>query len=139
MRRLRFTDYDPEDQSILYDTLHGLADGLRRIAARPAVAVLRVKNRFPRPGTAPDAPVCGSNFERSSSSEQRVQPVMVDASAVGGYSDVAVNLLLEGPAAVAAGASGHVCEVQLQLLAVARQRSEAGHRRYIAYRNGMGT
>ena len=136
MRRLRFTDYDPEDQSIIYDTLHGLADGLRRLAAHPAVAVLRVKNRFPRPGTAP---VGSSNFERSSSTELRVQPVMVDASAVGGYRDVAVNLLLEGPAAVAAGASGHVCEVQLQLLAVARQRSEAGHRRYIAYRNGMGT
>ncbi len=96
-------------QAIIYDTIQGLADGLRCLAAHPAVAVVRVKNRFARNDPA-------------------------HAAAAGGYRDVAVNLRLEGPAG-----GGHVCEVQLLLLAVAQQRSEAGHQRYIAFRNAMGT
>ena len=137
----------------MYDSLYGIAEGLRLLAAHPDVAVLRVKNRFHRPdpadpaGPADPAAVpaaaAARGFSRTCSHPHRVRAADADAAAAaGGYRDVAVNLRFrpDGPAAAAAAAAGgHVCEVQLQLLAVTRQRSEAGHRRYIAFRNATGT
>ncbi len=37
------------------------------------------------------------------------------------------------------GPASHVCELQLQLLDFARIKSDSGHRRYVAWRNAMGS
>ncbi len=102
-------------QAIVYEHAEGLAEAVRRLAADPAFVILRVKNHFAAPAAGGVGP------------------------GAGGYRDVSVHLRLAGPAAAAAGADLHTCELQLLLLAVARRRSEDGHRRYIAYRNAVGS
>ncbi len=97
----------------MYEHVAGLAEAVRLLAADPALVLLRVKNRFAPPAAGGAGP------------------------GPGGYRDVAAHVRLAGPAAAAAGAGRHVCELQLLLLAVARRRSEDGHRRYVAYRNAV--
>ncbi len=102
-------------QAIVYEHLEGLAEAVRLLAADPAFVLLRVKNRFAPPSAGGAGP------------------------GAGGYRDVAAHVRLAGPDAEAVGADRHVCELQLLLLTVARRRSEDGHRRYIAYRNAVGS
>ena len=45
---------------------------------------------------------------------------------------MALYVRLGGP-----GPGSHVCELQLQLLAFARVKSDSGHARYVAWRNAM--
>ena len=54
------------------------------------------------------------------------------------YRDVCLNLELRTPDVVAAGAGGHVCEVQLMMLDVATVKTLEGHGRYVAFRNIRG-
>ncbi len=61
-----------------------------------------------------------------------------NAAVTAGYRDVCINLRLTGPRARDLACAHHVCELQLSVLAIARHKSEAGHRRYIAYRNALG-
>ena len=87
---------------------------LAGILADPDLVVVRIKNRF---------------------------SARYPSASTAGYRDVGLQLCLAGPAAAAAGpaAAGHVCELQLLLMPFARVKSSSGHRRYIAFRNAMGS
>ena len=101
-------------QNLIFDGLEDLLKCLSGILADPDLSVVRVKNRF---------------------------AASYPAAASAGYRDVGLQLRLAGAAAEAAGPAGslHVCELQLQLLPFARAKSRNGHRRYIAFRNAMGS
>lgn len=75
-------------QSIVFDSLDDVAQCLETIAADPEVCVVRVKNRLHQ---------------------------AYDASASGGYRDVAVNLRISCKTSIELGVSGHIGEVQLIL------------------------
>ena len=98
----------------MFESLAGLSACLRAILADPDLDVVRVKNRHAR---------------------------AYPSAASAGYRDVGLQLRLAGAAAAAvpADAAGHVCELQLLLLPFARVKSESGHRRFIAFRNAMGS
>ena len=95
-------------QSIVFSNPDDLFACLKLIARDSSTRSLRVKNRFAR------------DF---------------DATTTGGYRDVAVNLVIETKETVEVGVSGHVCELQLLLLQFHQLKSEAGHKRYVGYRN----
>lgn len=52
-----------------------------------------------------------------------------------GYRDVALNLRVLADEAFKLGVETHVCELQLILHKVAKNKSESGHRRYVEFRN----
>ena len=79
-------------ESIIYESPHALAAGLRAIAADPEVVPVRVKNRL---------------NSRSGAAEST------------GYRDVVLNLRISSSLAAWLGVAGHVCEVQLILQAIA--------------------
>ena len=58
-----------------------------------------------------------------------------DADSMGGYRDVAVNLVIETQETLLLGVSGHVCELQLLLQQFYACKSDDGHKRYVEYRN----
>ena len=65
---------------------------------------------------------------------RRGRPAARRAPRLAGYRDVAIYLRFRRM-----GPTSHVCELQLQLLSFARIKSDYGHRRYVAWRNAMGT
>jgi hypothetical protein len=79
-------------ESIVYDSPHALAAGLRAIGADPEVVVMRVKNRLE---------------SRSGAAEST------------GYRDVVLSIRVVSSLAVRLGIGIHVCEVQLILQAIA--------------------
>jgi len=95
-------------QSIVFASVHDMCSCLSAISKDPSVRSLRIKNRM----------------ERNSS-----------AAASGGYRDVSVNLLVVDEDTRRLGVSGLVCELQLILEAYYRLKTDAGHSRYVAYRN----
>jgi hypothetical protein len=101
-------------QSLVFESLADLTACLRAVLADPELDVVRVKSRYAQ---------------------------SYPAAASAGYRDVGLQVRLAGAAAAAAGpaAAGHVCELQLLLLPFARVKSHSGHRRYIAFRNAMGS
>ena len=58
-----------------------------------------------------------------------------DASLSLGYRDVAINLRVLADEAFNLGVDSHVCELQLILHKVAKNKSESGHRRYVEFRD----
>lgn len=75
-------------QCIIFNNLDDLSSCLEALATDSDIRVVRVKNRL---------------------------HTMYDASASGGYRDVAVNLCITSPKSVELGVDGHVCEMQLIL------------------------
>jgi len=98
-------------QSIVFRTLADMTACLCAIIDDPEVRVVRVKNRM-----SPD-------FDPRSS---------------GGYRDVVVNLRMVSEATSRFGVDTHVCELQLLLLEFAMVKSDAGHKRYVQFRNTKG-
>jgi hypothetical protein len=57
---------------------------------------------------------------------------------VTGYRDVAINLRVRSPQAMALSLHWHVAEVQLLLLPFLKVKSDHGHARYVEWRNIRG-
>ena len=98
-------------QSLVFEDLQSLMRCLESIGFDPEVQLVQIKNRM---------------------------DPSYDSARTAGYRDVCVSMRLLTPAAVAAGAWGHVCEVQLMLLSVARVKTAEGHKRYVAFRDIRG-
>lgn len=95
-------------QQIVFSSLDDLCNCLSIISSGSESRNLRMKNRF------------ALNF---------------DADSMGGYRDVAVNLVIETQETLLLGVSGHVCELQLLLQQFYACKSDDGHKRYVEYRN----
>ena len=111
-------------QSLVFADLQSLTRCLEDMVQDPEVQLVQIKNRMD--------PECDS---RASS---RAPGPFGSQAPSAGYRDVCVSLRLLTPAVVAAGAWGHVCEVQLMLLSVAQVKTAEGHARYVAFRNIRG-
>jgi len=99
-------------QSIVFETPHDLAACLSIISEDPEIQVLSIKNRL-----CPD-------YEATSRSL--------------GYRDVNLNVRIASPDTKRLGIHLHVCEVQLLLKEFSVVKSDAGHKRYVAFRNARG-
>ena len=114
---LRSYDADPSKlldvcrQTIVYDSVKDLCDGLKAIRDDPEVFVVRCKNRLD--------PDCNSAYSA-------------------GYRDVSLNLRIQNNASARIGVDCHVCEVQLMLKSFASIKNAEGHARYISFRNARG-
>jgi len=100
--------FDVCRQSIYFDSLGALAACLKTIARDPQAVVSAVKNRL-----TPD----------------------YDDTKTAGYRDVNLNLRLVTDETIRFNLSSHICEVQLILTSFAELKTDAGHKRYVAYRN----
>jgi hypothetical protein len=98
-------------QSITFESPGDVSTCLAAIAADPAVAIARIKNRL---------------------------DPQYDAAKSAGYRDVAINLRMVCPEARNLNLDQHVCEVQLILKAFAELKNDSGHRRYVTFRNLRG-
>jgi len=99
-------------QSIVFEKTEDLARCLAAISSDDDILIVGVKNRLSKD---------------------------YDAMHTMGYRDVRLNLRIHTPKTEHWGLDLHVCEVQLMLQSYAQMKNEAGHRRYIMFRNARGT
>eukprot|EP00961_Rhodomonas_salina_P142266 1916021-Rhodomonas_salina.1 len=98
-------------QCIVFETVEELCATLEGICADADVRIVRVKNRM------------DPSYDSWSSA---------------GYRDVSINLQVVTPETLRLGLENHVMEIQLVLLPFASLRQDAGHARYVAWRNERG-
>jgi len=98
-------------KSIYFEHIHDVTQCIKTITRDPDIVVERIKNRL------------DENY---------------DAELSAGYRDVAVNLRLVTPRTVSIGVETHICELQLILIEFAMLKHDAGHKRYVNFRNSLG-
>jgi len=98
-------------KSIYFEHMHDLTQCVKTITNHPDLVVERVKNRL---------------------------DINYDAELSAGYRDVALNLRVVTPRTVAMGVETHICELQLILIEFAMLKHDAGHKRYVNFRNSLG-
>jgi hypothetical protein len=98
--------------SLVFDSVEHLEAGIDVILTDPTVSILRVKNRFASTYNAEDS--CG-------------------------YRDIQLNAVVTpqsfNDAEIELGLHEHVCEIQLHLKPMYDLKNDAGHKRYVKYRN----
>eukprot|EP00929_Paragymnodinium_shiwhaense_P065453 TRINITY_DN32803_c0_g5_i3.p1 TRINITY_DN32803_c0_g5~~TRINITY_DN32803_c0_g5_i3.p1 ORF type:complete len:313 (-),score=41.14 TRINITY_DN32803_c0_g5_i3:350-1288(-) len=95
--------------SIVCDTPEQVLTVLRKVQADSAVRILRIKNRF------------DPHF---------------DSIVSGGYRNLALNVIIFDADSLAGCAERHICELQIGLREMQALKTEGGHRRFVAFRDG---
>lgn len=94
--------------ALVFEYFEDLLAVFRKIATDPEVQIHRIKNRF---------------------------DLNYDAALSAGYRDVCILVTISTDENKKSGADQHVCEVQMHMAAILAIKSDAGHKRYVKWRN----